>query len=200
MEGDLEELILIRDLRPGLFPQDRTCDLGERGTAGDRCEPLGPMACGPNVDQARSLAGAAALRVADLGWQGDPHRLPPTSEPRLAIALFRGSPGGVWARDIPLCRRCPWSPAWVPQRPARSNHAHDHGLSSVWSRTLPASGPPRPGPDRPAGRARHGTADQAWRRDHLLLLRVGSPAASTQRERSLPAVLVARGSQPDAAG
>src|ERR1044072_8743614 len=28
-----------------------------------------PMACGPNVDQARPLAGAAALRVADLGWQ-----------------------------------------------------------------------------------------------------------------------------------
>src|SRR5215207_3859792 len=27
-----------------------------------------PMACGPNVDQTRPLAGAAALRVADLGW------------------------------------------------------------------------------------------------------------------------------------
>ena len=40
MDG-AEEHILIRDLRPGLFPQDRTCDLGERGTAGDRCEPLG---------------------------------------------------------------------------------------------------------------------------------------------------------------
>ena len=64
-----------------------------------------PMACGPNVDQARPLAGAAALRVADLGWQGDPRRLPPTSEPRPGDRLVRGSPGGVWARDIPLYRR-----------------------------------------------------------------------------------------------
>jgi hypothetical protein len=59
------------------------------------------MACGPDVDQASSLAGAAALRVADLGRQGDPRRLPPTSEPRPGNRLVRGSPGGVWARDIP---------------------------------------------------------------------------------------------------
>ena len=43
---------------------------------------------------------------------------------------------------------------------------------------LRRSGPPRPGPDRPTG---HGKADQAWRRDHLLLQSVGSRAASTQR-------------------
>jgi len=35
------DLILIRVLHPGLFPQDRTWDLGERCTAGDRYEPLG---------------------------------------------------------------------------------------------------------------------------------------------------------------
>ncbi len=64
-----------------------------------------PMACGPNVDQACPLAGAAALRVADLGWQGRPPPAAPTSEPRLGDRLVRGSPGGVWARDIPLCRR-----------------------------------------------------------------------------------------------
>jgi len=52
------------------------------------------MACGPNVDQARPLAGAAALRIADLGWQGDPRRLPPTSDPRLAIALLGGALAG----------------------------------------------------------------------------------------------------------
>ena len=34
-------LILIRVLPLGLFPQDRACDLRERPTAGDRCEPLG---------------------------------------------------------------------------------------------------------------------------------------------------------------
>jgi hypothetical protein len=52
------------------------------------------MACGPNVDQARSLAGAAALCVADLGWQGDPRRLPPTSEPRAGDRLVRGALAG----------------------------------------------------------------------------------------------------------
>jgi hypothetical protein len=87
---------------PGSFPQDGTCDLGERCTAGDRSA---PMACGPNVDQARPPAGAATLRIADLAWQGDPRRLPPTSEPRPGDRLVRGSPGGVRARDIPLYRR-----------------------------------------------------------------------------------------------
>jgi hypothetical protein len=35
------DLILIRVLRQASFPQDRSYDLGERCTAGDRCEPLG---------------------------------------------------------------------------------------------------------------------------------------------------------------
>ena len=35
------ERILIRVLPAGSFPQDRPCDLRERRTAGDRCEPLG---------------------------------------------------------------------------------------------------------------------------------------------------------------
>jgi hypothetical protein len=64
-----------------------------------------PMAGGPNVDQVRSPAGAAALRIADLGWQGRPPPTAPTSEPRPGDRLVRGSPGGVWARDIPLYRR-----------------------------------------------------------------------------------------------
>jgi hypothetical protein len=34
------DLILLRVLHPGLFPQDQPSDLGERWTAGDRCEPL----------------------------------------------------------------------------------------------------------------------------------------------------------------
>jgi hypothetical protein len=34
-----------------------------------------------------SLVGAAALRVADRGWQGRPPPAAPTSKPRLAIAL-----------------------------------------------------------------------------------------------------------------
>jgi hypothetical protein len=40
-----------------------------------------------------------------LAGKVDPRRLPPTSEPRLGDRLVRGSPGGVWARDIPLYRR-----------------------------------------------------------------------------------------------
>ena len=65
-----------------------------------------PMACGLNVDQAHApLAEAAALRLADLGCKADPRRLLPTSEPGLGDRLVRGSPGGVWARDIPLYRR-----------------------------------------------------------------------------------------------
>jgi hypothetical protein len=66
------DLILIRVLPTGSFPQDGTCDLGERCTAGDRWKPVAnrsaPMACGPNVDQ---------------GWRGGrvarscPSRTPP---------------------------------------------------------------------------------------------------------------------------
>ena len=67
-------------------------------TAANRSAPMG---CGPNVDQARPARGAAALRVADLGWQGRPPPAAPTSEPRRGERLVRGSPGGVWARDIP---------------------------------------------------------------------------------------------------
>jgi hypothetical protein len=36
--------------------------------------------------------GAVALRVADLAWQGDPRRLPPTSEPRPGDRLVWGEP------------------------------------------------------------------------------------------------------------
>ena len=74
---------------------DRLCDLGERRTAGDRCEPLGSDGVwprrGPGAPRSR---GVAALRVADLGWQGDPGRLPPTSEPAMAIALLGGALAG----------------------------------------------------------------------------------------------------------
>jgi hypothetical protein len=51
------------------------------------------------------LVGAAALRVADLAEA----RRTPAGCPRQASPagnrLGRGSPGGVWARDIPLYRR-----------------------------------------------------------------------------------------------
>jgi hypothetical protein len=63
-----------------------------------------------HVDQtwtrhARSRGGSGAPPGGPCRGKGDPRRLPPTSEPRPGDRLVRGSPGGVWARDIPLCRR-----------------------------------------------------------------------------------------------
>ena len=70
------DLILIRVLPRACFrriaPTTYANDLPLE-TIANRSE---PMACGPNVDQTRPLAGAAALRVADLGWQ---HRPPPAA-------------------------------------------------------------------------------------------------------------------------
>jgi hypothetical protein len=61
-----------------------------------RWRPLGTARLRWHVDQtwtrhARSR-GAVALRVADLAWQGDPRRLPPTSEPRPGDRLVWGEP------------------------------------------------------------------------------------------------------------
>jgi len=63
------------------------------------------MACGPNVDQARPLAGQRRSASRTLAGKETPAGCPRQASPAWAIALFRGSPGGVWARDIPLCRR-----------------------------------------------------------------------------------------------
>jgi hypothetical protein len=42
----------------------------------------------------------------------------PDKRARPATALLGGSPGGVWARDIPVHEwGCPWSPAWKDRRP-----------------------------------------------------------------------------------
>jgi hypothetical protein len=49
----------------------------------------------------RRLWGQRRAASRTLAGKGDPRRLPPTSEPRLGDRLVRGSPGGVWARDIP---------------------------------------------------------------------------------------------------
>jgi hypothetical protein len=103
---DAEEHILIRVLPPGLFPQDGTCDPGERCAAGDH---LGTARLRWYVDQpwTRHARSRGQRRSAwrTLAGKADPRRLPPTSEPHPDDRLVRGSPGGVWARDIPLCRR-----------------------------------------------------------------------------------------------
>jgi hypothetical protein len=54
--------------------------------------------------------------------KADPRRLPPTSEPRLGDRLVRGSPDGVWARDLPLYGRAvPGHRHGGPQHAACSN-------------------------------------------------------------------------------
>jgi hypothetical protein len=69
MEGDLEDLILIRVLPPGSFPQDGTRNLGERPTAGDRWRPLGTARLRWRVDQTWTkprYGGVHAVCVAAL--------------------------------------------------------------------------------------------------------------------------------------
>ena len=124
MDG-AEERILIRVLPKGLFPQDCSGGLRERCAAGDRWRPLGTARVRWDVDQTWTrhvpLVGAAARRVADLGWQDRPPPAAPTSEPRLGDRLVRGSPGGVWARTSPCIDGLSLATGMVvPQRPACS--------------------------------------------------------------------------------
>ena len=109
-----------------------------------------PMACGPDVDQARPARGGQrrSARRGPLAGNGDPRRLPPTSEPRHHNRLVRGSPGGVWARDITLYRRAVpghrhgGTPGPCRFKP-RSGRLRAWG-SSRWSPTVSVEGPDRP--------------------------------------------------------
>src|SRR5215204_1136995 len=97
--------MLIRVQPPGLFPQDGTCDLGERCTAGDtgdRYEPLGSDGMWTKRGPGTPARGAATLRLADLAWQGRPPPAAPTSEPRLAIALVGGALAGLGQGHPPI--------------------------------------------------------------------------------------------------
>jgi hypothetical protein len=63
-----------------------------------------------------------------LAGKETPAGCPRQASPTWAIALFRGSPGGVWARDIPLYRRAvPGQRHGGPQRGMCSNHTEDGG-------------------------------------------------------------------------
>jgi hypothetical protein len=86
------DLILIRDLRPGLFPHDRSCDLGNDAPLETATNRSAPMGCGPTLDQARPARGAAALRVADLARQGRPPPAAPDKRAPPSNRLARGSP------------------------------------------------------------------------------------------------------------
>jgi hypothetical protein len=108
-------------------PRDWRQRLADQRTAGDRwvlvdCHRTWPKH-GPGTSRSRGQRRSAWRTLAG---KVDPRRLPPTSESRLGDRLVRGSPGGVWARDIPLYRRAvPDHRHGGPQHSARSNRAHD---------------------------------------------------------------------------
>jgi hypothetical protein len=97
---------------------------------GDRWRPLGSDGMWPKRGQARlARGGSSAPCVADLAEA----RQTPAGCPRQAnppgSRLARGSPGGVWARDIPCIDGLSLASAMVvPQRSVCSNHGHDGGL------------------------------------------------------------------------
>ena len=92
-------------------------------TAGDRCEPLGSDGVwtkrGPGTPRSQGQRRSASRT---LPRQGRPPPAAPDKRAPPGNRLVRGSPGGVWARDIPLCRRavpgqCSSTPAPCLVRP-----------------------------------------------------------------------------------
>jgi hypothetical protein len=65
-----QDLILVRVLPPGLFPQDHPCELRERRTVGHRYEPLGSDGLWTKRGPTAPGVGAAALRFSDFGRLG----------------------------------------------------------------------------------------------------------------------------------
>jgi hypothetical protein len=57
------------------------------------------------MDQTRPARGGSGAPLGGPWLTRRPPPAAPTSEPRPGDRLVRGSPGGVWARDIPLYRR-----------------------------------------------------------------------------------------------
>jgi hypothetical protein len=87
-----------------------------------------PMGCGPNVDQARPLAGQRRSASRTLPGKADPRRLPRQASPAWAIALLGGALAGSGPGTSPLYRRAvPGHHHGGPQHPACSNHADDGG-------------------------------------------------------------------------
>jgi hypothetical protein len=118
--------ILIRVLHAVLFPLDRPFDLGKT----HRWRPLRTARLRWRVDQTWTrhapLAGAAALRVMDLAWQGDPSYCPrhvrPGRQSRSRRLLFI-----MWRLRLRLLRDgAPRtfgdSPPMAPARPGDVGH------------------------------------------------------------------------------
>src|SRR5215218_7570948 len=96
---------LIRVLPGSLFPQDRIGDLHQEAPLETIANHSVPMACGPNVDQARPARGGSGAPRGGPWLARRPPPAAPDKRARPGDRLVRGSPGGVWARDIPLYRR-----------------------------------------------------------------------------------------------
>ena len=66
------DLILIRVLHRGLFPEDRTCHLHERCTAGDRYEALDSdglwTKSGPGYIALRSASTSSRIAICEAFW------------------------------------------------------------------------------------------------------------------------------------
>jgi hypothetical protein len=180
------DLIPIRKLHPGLFLQDRTCDLGERRTAGDGWGPLGsdgmgtkrgpPSAAEPtrrsaSVQRGNGLVGSAEGRVAGPE--------PPTTAPTGTI--------GAWVfhrlHETAACDK-PVRVVPVERFPVR-DPAVDHWEvlrgCAAWAQPARQAGGPG---------LRGGTVEPPAQRRHAVSLagppeaeEVGSEAASTPRHR-----------------
>jgi Protein of unknown function (DUF4242) len=92
-----------------------------------------PMACRPNVDQARRSRGQRRSASRTLPGKADPRRLPPTSGSRPATALVGGALAGSGPGTSPCIDGLPRPGPWDPQRPAGSNPCARRWLrKSAW--------------------------------------------------------------------
>jgi hypothetical protein len=87
-----------------------------------------PMACGPDVDQARPLAGQRRSAWRTLPGKVEPRLLPRQASPATAIALLGGALAGSGPETSPCIDGLSLVTGMVvPQPPACSNHAHYGG-------------------------------------------------------------------------
>jgi hypothetical protein len=163
---------LIRVLPTGSFPQDGTCDLGERCTAGDRYELLGSDGMWTKRGPAKPARGAATLRLADLCLARQTPPAAPDKRAPPGNRLVRGSPGGsgpgsspcigglspvtgmVVAQPLVQTMRLRWL-AWTT---SARHHRHRLRLPATRRRRQAGQGHPRP-----AARLVE-TVDRSWDR------------------------------------
>jgi hypothetical protein len=128
----VDDLIVIRVLPPGLFPQDRACHLRERLTAGDRWRPLRTARIRWRVDQTwtRHSRSRGQRRSASRTLPGKetPAGCPRQASPARAIALLGGALAGSGPGTSPYIDGLSAASGMViPQRCTCSNRTEDGG-------------------------------------------------------------------------